>query len=100
MRAGTHRLRGAEFRAYFACCQRKYARVQVKPVENDVENLTGLGVKVVTADLVSDMSRGRRRFATIRRRWPGGNRSREPLARSPDPQRSALRAGLQSKPAK
>ena len=35
---------------------RKYARVRVKPVENDVENLTALGVKIVAADLVSDLS--------------------------------------------
>jgi hypothetical protein len=35
---------------------RKYARVRVKPVENDVECLNGLGVKVVTADLVSDLA--------------------------------------------
>jgi uncharacterized cofD-like protein len=39
-----------------AVLARKYARVQVKPVENDVEYLTGLGVKVVTADLVSDLA--------------------------------------------
>jgi uncharacterized cofD-like protein len=35
---------------------RKYARVQVKPVENDIENLAALGVKIVTAELVSDVS--------------------------------------------
>jgi uncharacterized cofD-like protein len=34
--------------------KRKYARAEVKPVENDVENLNELGVKIVTADLVSD----------------------------------------------
>jgi uncharacterized cofD-like protein len=34
--------------------KRKYAREKVKPVENDLENLTNLGVKVVTADLVLD----------------------------------------------
>jgi 2-phospho-L-lactate transferase/gluconeogenesis factor (CofD/UPF0052 family) len=41
---------------------RKYARAQVKPVENDVENLTALGVKVVTADLVSDLTVERRKI--------------------------------------
>ncbi len=34
--------------------QKRYARVRVKPVENDFPVLTKLGVKVVTADLVSD----------------------------------------------
>ncbi len=34
--------------------KRKYARVHVKPVENDFEKLCDLGVKVVTADLVGD----------------------------------------------
>jgi uncharacterized cofD-like protein len=34
--------------------KRKYAREQVQPVENDVVELANLGVKVVTADLVSD----------------------------------------------
>ena len=34
--------------------KRKYAREQVKPVENDVDNIVKLGMKVVTADLVSD----------------------------------------------
>ena len=34
--------------------KRKYAREQVKPVENDLEKITGMGVKVVMADLVSD----------------------------------------------
>ncbi len=32
--------------------RRKYARAQVKPVENDFEHLEQLGVKVVTADLL------------------------------------------------
>jgi len=32
----------------------KYAREKVKPVENDIENMNKLGVKVVTADLVFD----------------------------------------------
>ena len=36
--------------------RRKYAREQVKPVENDIENLVRLGVKVVTADLVSNVT--------------------------------------------
>ncbi len=36
--------------------KRKYAREQVKPVENDIENLTKMGVKIVTADLVSNMT--------------------------------------------
>jgi uncharacterized cofD-like protein len=34
--------------------RRRYARAHVKPVENDIEVLTDLGVKVVTADLVGD----------------------------------------------
>ena len=34
--------------------QRRYARAKVKPVENDLENLSQMGVKVVTADLVGD----------------------------------------------
>jgi len=34
--------------------RRKYARAKVKPVENDMEALDKLGVKIVTADLVSD----------------------------------------------
>jgi uncharacterized cofD-like protein len=32
--------------------QRRYARAAVKPVENDFERLSDLGVKVVTADLI------------------------------------------------
>jgi uncharacterized cofD-like protein len=36
--------------------KRKYARQEVKPVENDLENITRLGVKIVTADLVSNSS--------------------------------------------
>jgi uncharacterized cofD-like protein len=35
--------------------RRKYARAKVKPVENDMEALDKLGLKIVTADLVSDM---------------------------------------------
>ncbi len=34
--------------------KRKYARVHVRPVENDVEQLNAMGLKVVTADLVGD----------------------------------------------
>ena len=34
--------------------RKRYAQAQVKPVENDFETLTKLGVKVVTADLVGD----------------------------------------------
>ncbi len=33
--------------------KRRYAREQVKPVENDLETVNKMGVKVVTADLVS-----------------------------------------------
>jgi uncharacterized cofD-like protein len=33
---------------------RKYARERVKPVENDIEELEKLGLKIVTADLLSD----------------------------------------------
>jgi uncharacterized cofD-like protein len=36
--------------------KRRYAREKVKPVENDLENLRQMGVKVVTADLVLDSS--------------------------------------------
>jgi uncharacterized cofD-like protein len=36
--------------------RRKYAKEKVKPVENDLAMLSKLGVKVVTADLVSDTS--------------------------------------------
>jgi len=36
--------------------KRRYAQEKVKPVENDLENLNKLGVKVVTADLVSNAS--------------------------------------------
>lgn len=42
--------------------RRKYARAHVKPVENDVENLNRLGVKVVTADLVSDSAVGQHKI--------------------------------------
>jgi hypothetical protein len=45
-----------------AVLARKYARVQVKPVENDVEYLTRLGLKVVTADLVSDLAVAQKRI--------------------------------------
>jgi uncharacterized cofD-like protein len=34
--------------------KRRYAREKVKPVENDIEALDKLGLKIVTADLVSD----------------------------------------------
>jgi uncharacterized cofD-like protein len=34
--------------------KKKYAQAQVKPVENDFDALAKLGVKVVTADLISD----------------------------------------------
>ncbi len=37
-----------------AALKRKYAREHVKPVENDFEKLAEMGVKVVTAELVSD----------------------------------------------
>ncbi len=37
-----------------AALKRRYARVHVKPVENDIETLAGLDVKVVTADLLDD----------------------------------------------
>ncbi len=36
-----------------ATLRRKYARAQVQPVENDFPSLTKMGVKIVTADLVS-----------------------------------------------
>jgi uncharacterized cofD-like protein len=36
--------------------KRKYAREQAKPVENDFENLTRTGVKIVTADLISNVT--------------------------------------------
>ncbi|MBV8830284.1 MAG: YvcK family protein [Acidobacteriaceae bacterium] len=36
--------------------QRRYARAHVKPVENDIETLHKMGLKVVTADLVGDAS--------------------------------------------
>jgi len=36
--------------------KRRYAQEKVKPVENDLEILNKLGVKVVTADLVSNSS--------------------------------------------
>ena len=34
--------------------RKRYAQAQVKPVENDFEALTKLGIKVVTADLIGD----------------------------------------------
>ncbi len=34
--------------------KRRYAKVKVQPVENDFDNLSRLGVKVVTADLIGD----------------------------------------------
>jgi uncharacterized cofD-like protein len=37
-----------------AALKKKYARANVKPVDNDIENLTKLGLKVVTAELVGD----------------------------------------------
>ncbi|MBV8898255.1 MAG: YvcK family protein [Acidobacteriaceae bacterium] len=40
--------------------QRRYARAKVKPVENDVDRLTDLGVKVVTTDLVGDSEKSPR----------------------------------------
>jgi hypothetical protein len=36
--------------------RRKYERAKVKPVENDIEAIDKLGVKIVTADLVSEAS--------------------------------------------
>jgi uncharacterized cofD-like protein len=36
--------------------KRKYAEERVKPVENDIDQMVKLGVKVVTADLVSNAS--------------------------------------------
>ncbi len=41
--------------------KRKYARQHVKPVENDFEQLAGLGVKVVTADLLGDATQAPRK---------------------------------------
>ncbi len=37
-----------------AALKRRYARAQVKPVENDFEKLAGLEVEVVTAGLIGD----------------------------------------------
>jgi uncharacterized cofD-like protein len=37
-----------------ASLKKRYAQAQVKPVENDFDALAKLGVKVVTADLISD----------------------------------------------
>src|SRR5206468_12724699 len=36
-----------------AAVVRKYGRVRVKPVENDIEALNEMGIKVVTTDLVA-----------------------------------------------
>jgi uncharacterized cofD-like protein len=41
---------------------RNYARAEVKPVENDLDNLRALGVKVVTADLVSELAVARKKI--------------------------------------
>lgn len=41
--------------------KRRYARAKVKPVENDFECLSELGVKVVTADLLGDADTGLRK---------------------------------------
>jgi uncharacterized cofD-like protein len=42
--------------------ERKYARAKVKPVENDMEALDKLGLKIVTADLVSNATTSDRRI--------------------------------------
>lgn len=42
--------------------KRKYAREKVKPVENDLENLNKMGVRVVTADLIFDSSIGKKKI--------------------------------------
>jgi len=42
--------------------RRKYARAKVKPVENDMDALAKLGVKIVTADLVSDATAANERI--------------------------------------
>ena len=39
--------------------RRRYARAHVKPVENDIQTLADLGVKVVTADLVGQAGMAR-----------------------------------------
>ena len=39
--------------------KRRYARDKVKPVENDIERLTSLGIKIVTADLLGDSGQGK-----------------------------------------
>jgi uncharacterized cofD-like protein len=44
-----------------AALQRRYARAKVKPVENDIDRLSELGVKVVTAELVDDSATGSRK---------------------------------------
>jgi uncharacterized cofD-like protein len=42
--------------------QRKYARAKVKPVENDLSTLAKLGLKIVTADLVSGAATAQERI--------------------------------------
>ncbi|MBV8549668.1 MAG: YvcK family protein [Acidobacteriaceae bacterium] len=42
--------------------KRRYARAHVRPVENDFDNLSRMGVKVVTADLVCDTSMDRKKI--------------------------------------
>jgi len=42
--------------------KRKYAREKVKPVENDLDNISSLGVKIVTADLVIDSAAGQEKI--------------------------------------
>ena len=39
--------------------KRRYARDKVKPVENDIERLTSLGIKIVTSDLLGDSGQGK-----------------------------------------
>ncbi|MBV9761855.1 MAG: YvcK family protein [Acidobacteriaceae bacterium] len=40
-----------------AALKRRYARAHVRPVENDIDRLGQLGLKVVTADLIGDADR-------------------------------------------
>ncbi len=40
--------------------EKRYARAHVRPVENDFDQLSALGVKVVTANLMSDTTESRR----------------------------------------
>ena len=42
--------------------RRKYARAHVKPVENDFSSLRRLGIKIVTADLFSDLGTGQKKI--------------------------------------